>query len=151
MFYRRCWSFAGIDAPYGIQGKSLVPLLNGTEDTHKEYVFSEGGHEKELLGIKITPNEDRQLIVGYLKKAAVREQEPDSLRKAKMSRTRNCKLVYRIKDRNESYDLQDDSLEQDNRYDDPQFAGRIRHMEKMLLDHLIETEENLPFDPAPIS
>lgn len=141
----------GIDKPYGIQGKSLLPILESQTDSHKDYVFAEGGHEKELLDIEIAPDEHRLLIVGYLKKAEMREVYPDSLRKAKMIRTSGYKLVYRIKDRNELYDLQKDPLEQINLYDKPEYRELVQKMEKMLLDHLIESEDNLPFDPCPIS
>ncbi len=142
---------AGIDKPYGIQGKSLLPLLKGQTKTHKDYVFAEGGHEKELLEIEIAPDDHRLLVVGYLKKAEMREVYPDSLRKAKMIRTPDYKLIYRIKDRNELYDLQKDPTEQINLYDKPEYRELVLKMEKTLLDHLIETEENLPFDPCPIS
>jgi arylsulfatase A-like enzyme len=140
-----------IEAPYGIQGKSLSRVAQGAKKEHKDYVFAEGGHEKELLDVEIKPDKHRLLIVGYLKKAEMREIMPDSLRKAKMIRTKKYKLVYRIKDKNEFYDLENDPREQVNCYDKPEFAEEIRKMEKTLLDHLIETEENLPFDPVPIS
>ncbi|OGV31984.1 MAG: hypothetical protein A2020_11990 [Lentisphaerae bacterium GWF2_45_14] len=141
----------GIDRPYGIQGKNLMPVMRGETNKHKDYVFAEGGHEKDLLEIKIEPNQDRLHIVGYLKKAEMREIMPDALRKAKMIRTEKYKLVYRIKDKNEFYDLVNDPLEQENCYDKVEFADLITRMEKLLLDHLIESEENLPFDPSPIS
>ncbi len=141
----------GIEQPYGIQGKSPAPAMRGESDKHKDYVFAEGGHEKELLDIEIKADKHRLLVVGYLKKAEMREIMPDSLRKAKMIRTPEYKFVYRIKDKNEFYDLKNDPLEQVNCHDKPEFSEKIREMEKMLLDHLIESEENLPFDPVPIS
>lgn len=141
----------GITPPYGIQGKSPIKTIQGGKDEHRTYVFAEGGHEKELLDIKIAPDRLRKLIVGYLKKAEMREIYPDSLRKAKMIRSKDYKLVYRIKDRNEFYDLKADPLEMNNIYGEAEYQEIISSMEKTLLNHLIESEENLPFDPNPIS
>lgn len=142
---------ADLPIPYGVQGRTLLPLLCGATDHHRNYVFAEGGHEKELLDIPIAPCEVRQLITGYLRKAAIRELVPDSLRKAKMIRTDRFKLVYRIKDRHELYDLATDPLEMNNLYNVPEYRRTVTELEKILLDHLIESEENLPFDPEPIS
>lgn len=141
----------GITVPYGVQGKSPIEVMQGKKDEHRSYVFAEGGHEKELLNIEIEADPYRQIIVGYLKKAEMREVFPDSLRKAKMIRTKDYKLVYRIKDKNEFYDLKADPLEMDNKYGEAEYQDIIRNMEKTLLDHLIESEENLPHDPNPIS
>jgi arylsulfatase A-like enzyme len=140
-----------LDHPYGIQGKSLIPVMNDSTVTHKDYVFCEGGHEKELLDIEIQPDPHRKVIVGYLIKAKLREVLPDSLRKAKMIRTNEFKLVYRIKDKNELYDLVNDPTEMNNIYYDKQYNQVVNKLEHILLKHLIETEQNLPFDPVPIS
>jgi len=141
----------GIKAPYGIQGRSLLPVATGNQSEHKKYAFAEGGHEKELLDIEIEPDEFRQIVVGYLNKALMRDKFPDSLRKAKMIRTKDYKLVYRIKDKNELYDMKNDKYEHTNLYDDDRYKKTVEELEKILLDHLIESEENLPFDPVPIS
>lgn len=141
----------GGNIPYGVQGRSLLSLLHGKTEKHRDYVFAEGGHEKELLQIKIMPDEVRTLITGYLRKAAVRELCPDSLRKSKMIRDQHYKLVFRIKDRNELYNLQKDPLELDNLYDNQAYSEIVKKMENLLLRQLIESEENLPFDPEPIS
>ena len=76
---------------------------------------------------------------------------PDSLRKAKMIRTGTHKLVHRIKDKCELYDLTNDPMEMKNLYDDPDYAKVRTELERCLLNHLIETEQNLPFDPHPIA
>jgi arylsulfatase A-like enzyme len=140
-----------ITPPYGIQGKSLLPVITNPTLPHREYIFCEGGHEKELLDIEIAPDSHRQVVVGYLIKAKLREVMPDSLRKAKMIKTDKFKLVYRIKDRHELYDLVNDPDEMNNIYDDPQYSATVNKLEHILLEHLIETEQNLPFDPVPIS
>lgn len=141
----------GAPVPYGVQGRSLNGLLAGKTETHREYVFAEGGHEKALLDVEISPDPFRQLVVGYLKKAAIRELYPDSLRKAKMIRTKTRKLVHRVVDRSEFYDLEKDPLEMTNCFEDPAYQDQIHAFKGLLLNHLIETEENLPFDPEPIS
>jgi arylsulfatase A-like enzyme len=141
----------GIEKPYGIQGKSLLPLIRGECEGHKRYVFAEGGHEQGLLKIQISPEEQAPSVAGYRKKASLRNIMPDSLRKAKMVRTEKHKLVHRIKDKCELYDLEADPMEMVNVYNDPDYAKIKAVLERILLNHLIETEQNLPFDPRPIA
>lgn len=140
-----------IEKPYGIQGKSMFNLMKNKTSKHKDYVFTEGGHEEDLLKIKIDPDPHRKLVVGYLKKAELRDVMPDSLRRAKMIKTNKYKLIYRIKDKNELYDLQKDPAEMNNVYYDNSYQKIKINMEKILINHLIESEDNLPFDPLPIS
>lgn len=141
----------GIEAPYGIQGSSPYALMTGESDRHKDYVFGEGGHEKELLEIDIEPMDFTRKLAGYKLKWDMREKYPDSLRKAKMIRSDKYKLVYRIKDKHEFYNLEDDPLEMDNLYDAPDYQPIIAELKDKLLRTLIETEDNLPFDPVPFA
>lgn len=142
---------AGIPAPYGVQGRSLCPLLTGAAREHKAYVFAEGGHEAELLKIRTRHDPYRDVVVGYQHKEALRTTMPDALRKAKMIRTAQYKLVYRVTDRCELYDMVNDPDEMTNLYDEPQYTAVRDELKELLLRHLIETEENLPFDPNPIA
>ena len=118
---------------------------------HKEYVFAEGGHEKELLQMRTQHNAYRESVVGYQHKERLRTVMPDTLRKAKSIRTRRYKLVYRIKDRHELYDMQDAAQEMKHLYGAPGYAAVAAELQRTLLEHLIETEENLPFDSDPIA
>ena len=118
---------------------------------HRDYVFAEGGHERELLDIPIDPQEHAPHISGYRIKASLRNIMPDSMRKAKMIRTKRHKLVYRINDRCELYDLVEDPMELNNLYAEVECSDVRKELEQTLLRHLIETEQNLPFDPLPIA
>ncbi len=142
---------AGIPAPYGLQGRSLCGLLRGETGGHREYVFAEGGHEKELLEVTTHHNAYRDMVVGYQHKERLRTEMPDALRKAKMIRTARYKLVYRIKDRHELYDVAADPHEMNNLYGSAGYDAITVELQTRLLEHLIETEENLPFDADPIA
>lgn len=141
----------GIPLPYGIQGESLMPLILGEKEQHKEYVFAEGGHEPELLEIDIPPEKHNSVIVGYMKKATLRNIRPESLCKSKMIRTKDKKLVYRTSGEHELYDLVNDPEEMHNIYNDPEQKNYIADLTEKLLMHLIKTEQNLPLDPRPIA
>ena len=142
-----------IETPYGVNGKSMTHLLDDPNGEHKDYVYCEGGHEKELLDISIpVPEEDppSDLPGIYTGKFIVRNKYPNSLRKAKMIRTTEFKYIYRVVENDELYDLRHDPNETRNLIDDSKYNQVVLEMREMLLEHLVETEENRPFDPNPV-
>ncbi len=92
---------AGIDPPPDrLQGKSLMPLLQGEKVKHRDHVFSEY-YNSWTHG--------------------------DAY--ASMLRTRTEKLVvYHGTGQGEYYDLENDPDEFENRYDDPAYAEAVRSM-----------------------
>lgn len=129
----------------------MAPLLRGQTESHRDYVFAEGGHEPDLLAIEILPESHNAVIAGYQLKAQLRHQCRESLAKAKMIRTATSKLVYRITGDHEYYDLTTDPEEMTNLYGQPETAAETARLTTILLDHLITSEQNLPFDPHPIA
>jgi len=65
-----------------------------------------------------------------------------------MIRSDEYKLEYRLKDKHGFYDLTDDPLEMVNVYDRPEYQNIIVEFKEKLLQILIETEDNLPFNSA---
>ena len=95
-------ALAGVGVPQRVQGRSLLPILEGRQgaDEHRQFVRCE-----------------------YL--AAQRDPENTSF--ATMYRDRRWKLsVYHNHDLGELYDLAADSWEFDDRWDDPKYAD-IKH------------------------
>lgn len=143
-----------IEKPYGINGKSMVNLLGDPDMKHKSYVYCEGGHERELIDIPIPVPEDfppSDFPDIYGGKFTVRNEYPNSLRKAKMIRTTEFKYIYRVVENDELYDLRHDPNETRNLVDDSKYNQIVLEMREMLLEHLVESEENRPFDPRPVA
>lgn len=160
-----------LEIPYGINGKSMVHLLDHPDSDFKELVYCEGGHEEALLKIPIDPKDhgkvqkvqnsekfpgrdtepNYQLLDSYQGKAQVRNLYPDSLRKAKMIRTKDYKYIYRVVEEDELYDLNKDPNETINFINNPEYKKIVDEMRDLLLNHLVENEETRPFDPFPVA
>jgi arylsulfatase len=116
--------FAGVQAPGGLQGRSLAPLLEGrTVNSWREATLTEDRDSSELPAHGI---EARDLSL-------------------KTIRTRNWKLTfYQGKPYGELFDLRNDPQEYDNLWADPA-RRRIRtELTQQLLDLLVATEDPLP-------
>ena len=112
---------AGVDAPLGMQGRSLYPLLRGkrTPDDHRQSVYAEH----------------------YLDQEPAREQ--DSL--YTMIRTDKYKLVRSHgRDEGELYDLATDPDELNNRWDDPDYLEIRADLLAKMTDRMAETADPLP-------
>lgn len=97
----------GFDAPRGIPGRSLAPLLLGKNASTREFAYSEYYFCRNVF-----TRDDR--YVG----------KPPIL----MVRTDRWKLNYLSWDRSELYDLEKDPGEFQNRIDDPANAGIIKEL-----------------------
>ena len=108
-----------IEPPRGVQGKSFAPVLRGESNRHRDRVMIEFLHQFQL---------DRNV------KALV---------------TDRWKLCYwGGQTYGELYDLQNDPLENENLWDDPDYAEVKADMMRQLLDELVTTENVLPWPPA---
>jgi arylsulfatase len=93
---------AGLKIPLEMAGRSLLPLLKGETDTHREYVRCE--YYDALSHVNLT----REVWEGS---------------RATMIRDRRYKLVtYHGHETGELFDLENDPGEFDNRWDDPAMA-----------------------------
>ena len=109
---------AGLDIPDYIQGKSLLPILNGkkTADHHRDYVFSEyynSWTHKHAYG--------------------------------SMLRTRNEKIiVYHGTNQGELYNLKCDPNEYENLWDDPSHTNNKLRLMKTCFDASVFTMDPSP-------
>jgi choline-sulfatase len=137
----------GLGVPRSMQGRSLVPLIDGRTAEHRDAVFAMGGVEREAIDRRAVADErywERFKGGQYERKQQVILDEPDFMMRAKMVRTRTHKLVYRLNGHHELYDLERDPLELENRADDPGYAVVRTALQERLLRWCIESETNLP-------
>ncbi len=127
-----------IDIPETVHGKSLLPILKGKTEKHKETVFAQGGVEQEAT---LKPGE----VTGeYKLKQQVLIDYPKTMFRTKMIRTERFKYIYRLESECELYDLQNDPDELNNLINNPNYENIISLMKDKLLKFLVKYETNLP-------
>ena len=114
----------GIEAPAGIQGRSMAPaLLGASEGTGRDSVLVQDRESPELLARGIDPTGFK--IVGL--------------------RTEGWKLIhYPEQPWGELYDLDSDPDEFHNLWADSGYLNKRHEMEGLLLDRLIAAQDPLP-------
>lgn len=127
-------ALTGTAAPYSHFGRSLLPIISGTTDHHRDAVFCEGGRlagethcmEWESPGSR-DPNNP------YWPRVSLQVGSGPKHTKAAMCRTHDFKYVHRLYESDELYDLLADPKELQNRIADPTLTGeRIRLHDRML-------------------
>lgn len=103
----------GYKIPSWMHGKSLIPIIEGDNYNHKEAVFCEGGVEISALKKAVHYKSDyhKTRHPNYYWKQVLLIDYPWSLMRAKMVRTKEWKLIYRVNGVKELYDLINDPEE----------------------------------------
>ncbi|MBB6735412.1 sulfatase-like hydrolase/transferase [Cohnella zeiphila] len=126
-------------------GRSLLPVLAGERDEHRDAVFSEGGRlhgETQAMELESTSMGTSAGL--YWPRVGLQQQEGPEHTKAVMCRTRDYKYVRRFYESDELYDLRRDPRETDNRIDDPELAGVLASLKERLLTFYMETADVVP-------
>jgi len=138
---------AGIALRHTHFGRSLLPILAGETDEHRDAVFCEGGRlhgETQCMELESTSSQDPTGL--YWPRLSLQQGEGLEHTKATMCRTRDYKYVRRLYESDELYDLRRDPAEVDNRINDPSLAS----IRSTLLDRLLtwyqETCDVVPRD-----
>ena len=143
---------AGVPARHTHFAKSLLPLLRGETNQHREFACCEGGgrveeaHTHEFQGSH-TPDHI------YHPRITIQNTQPELHGKAVMLRTREWKYVRRLYDTDELYDLTRDPDELVNLIDpsaslgasDPRCDSVVRSMREKMLTWLLDTGDAVPF------
>ncbi|CAA9585264.1 MAG: Choline-sulfatase [uncultured Thermomicrobiales bacterium] len=132
----------GVEAPYGVQGRSLWPLLSGQAYPAAEFrsVYAESG----FGGLPYAEGDDPPL---HFDKDGPSFDELNAFTQGgntKMVRKGRWKLLYDVLGRGELYDLERDPAELDNRFGDPSLAAVRLELVEELLTWTIRTEDDLP-------
>ncbi|MGA1530826.1 MAG: sulfatase/phosphatase domain-containing protein, partial [Kiritimatiellia bacterium] len=144
------YDLTGIDPGYDAFGRSLLPLVAGETETHRDAVFCEGGRlpgeeqamEKEF-GAGMS-HEAWTRTLYYPRAALQRSDEPPCHGKAVMCRTATHKYIKRLLERDELYDLEMDPHECRNVIDDPAYAEVLATLKERLLQWYMETCDVVP-------
>jgi arylsulfatase A-like enzyme len=124
-------------------GKSLVPLLRGDNVHHREAAFSEGGYL-----IEEEPQFEHAPFP-YDRKAALEHEDPAANGRAIARRDHKWTYIYRLYEKPELYDRENDPLETTN------LAGRAEHVERertfrdQILAWLCRTSDVIPREEDP--
>jgi arylsulfatase A-like enzyme len=128
-------------------GRSLLPVLAGETDEHRDAVFCEGGRmrgETHCMEMESLDNKDPS--GEYWPRLVLQRGEGPEHSKAVMCRTKGYKYVRRAYESDELYDLEADPREQTNRIDDPELAGVLAELKDRLLTFYLETGDVVPHE-----
>ncbi len=136
---------AGQPIPFGVQGRSLLPLLSGEDYPATEFdsMYAEGG----FGGLPYDASERPHLHFNY---DGPTYDELNSMTQSgttRMVRLGQWKLSYDVLGRGELYDLQSDPAELHNRWDDPSAAEARAQLTERLLRWSLRVADDLPETP----
>jgi arylsulfatase A-like enzyme len=135
----------GITPKHTHFGRSLLPVLAGTTDEHRQVVFCEGGriHGEVQAMEPMDESQGRKWL--YWPRISLQHSEGPEHTKAVMCRTKEYKYVRRLYETDELYDLRSDPRELSNRIYDPELSEIRTTLREHLLTFLIETGDAVPF------
>lgn len=132
----------GVETPYGVQGRSLWPMLAGQPYPGEEFrsVYAELG----FGGLPYGEGERPPLHFPYEGETYDELNSVTQSGNLKMVRKGRWKLLYDVTGAGELYDLQSDPSELSNLWDDPAAQAALGEMVEELLRWTIRTEDDLP-------
>ena len=149
-FAETVYDLTDIGEGYAHFGASLVPVLYGDLDEHRDAVFCEGGRllgEEQAMEIpSLERYEDpRESQYWPRLKLQVSDAEPWHT-KAAMCRTREFKYVRRHYEQDELYDLRADPQECRNVIDEEQYAEVLAQLRDRMLTWYMGTCDVVPYE-----
>lgn len=145
-FTATVYDLTGIHPGYDHFGKSLLPLVAGASDEHRDAVFCEGGRRYGEIQAMERESQSAGSATG-LYSPRMRLQTTDDKPyhgKATMCRTRRHKYVCRLYEKDELYDLAADPREERNCIDDPGMQSMVAALRERLLRWSVETADVVP-------
>ena len=145
-FSETVYDLVGLDPAYTRFGRSLLPVLAGQTDEHRDASFCEGGRLRgESQAMELQSEAHNNVDHPYWPRCVLQiEDDPVHLTKAAMCRTRDYKYVRRLYEQDELYDLRHDPGETRNLAADPEYAAVLAQMRERLLTWYQETCDVVP-------
>lgn len=146
-FSATVFALTGIAPGYTHYGRSLLPVLAGDTDAHRDAVFCEGGRcygEREATEYQSTSAAGAEPGPYWPRVGLQQRDDGPWHTRAAMCRTRDHKYVRRLYEPDELYDLRSDPREERNRIDDPAYAATRARLQDRLLRWYIETCDVVP-------
>jgi len=140
------FDLTGIEPDYTHFGRSLLPVVRGETNQHRDAVFCEGGRiHGETHCMELETNQDENGL--YYPRLHLQWGEGPEHSKAVMCRTKTHKYTRRLYEQDELYDLQADPMELNNVADDPAYAEVLAQMKERMLTFFLETGDVVPHTP----
>ncbi len=144
-FAATVYELTGIEPGYDHFGKSLLPLLAGGRENHRDAVFCEGGRRYGEVQAMEWQSASAGSEGMYAPRISLQTTDDGPYHsKAAMCRTRELKYVRRLYETDELYDLQRDPGEQCNLIDHPDYAERLCLLRNRMLHWYMETCDVVP-------
>lgn len=143
------YDLAGIRPDYTHFGQSLLNLLE-KDGRHRDAVFSCGGRLQGEAHCAVESNgghEDKNYL--YHPRLKIQAADYVAHGKAIMCREQRFKLVSRLYERDELYDLELDPTETCNRIEDPQLQSHLDRLRRRTQQFLMETSDIVPWTHCP--
>jgi arylsulfatase A-like enzyme len=146
-FYATAADLAGVTPDHTHFGKSLLPLIRGDTDKHRDYVFCEGGRlqEEKHCNESYYKSDLASEASEYYPRLKMQASQGPEHTKATMIRNRKFKYVHRLYEKDELYDLTLDPGETYNRIDDPNYTSEVAELKAEMLRWYQETTDVVPF------
>jgi len=140
-------ALTGIEPEHTHFGRSLLPLVAGETDEHRDAAFCEGGsiHGEDHCQYRNNPARDDPWGP-YWPLISTFAADGPAHTKAVMCRTHDFKYVRRLYESDELYDLRNDPEELHNRIDDPALADVLARLKDRMLTWFIETGDAVPHE-----
>jgi len=138
-----CLDLAQTQAQHTHFARSLMPQIHGGPGDPKRAAFAEGGYnqyEPQCFEDDVPPGSL------YYPKEHLQDTHPETISRAAMVRTHDCKLVSRPQGQSELYVYKDDPQELHNRFGDGEVAGVQCELQQQLLHWYVNTTGIAPFD-----
>ena len=145
-FTATVYELTGIEPGYTHFGKSLIPVVSGNDEEHRDAVFCEGGrmpYEKHCSGSRSTSAGTDFL---YSPRINLQIGDGPEHSKAVMVRTGDWKYVYRVGEKHELYNLKNDPGELNNVIDDENHGDILQKLRLRMLQFFVETGDVVPLD-----
>lgn len=135
-----------IEADYDHFGHSLLPIVAGDTEKHRDATFCEGGRlygeEQAMERESVASTVPKGLYWPRVGLQITDEQPYHS--KATMCRTQDFKYVKRLYEQDELYDLKNDPNEVHNVVNDPAYASILAELKERLLTWYMQTCDIVP-------
>jgi arylsulfatase A-like enzyme len=135
-------NLTGFKPDYTHFGRSLLSLIAGNTQEHRDAVFCEGGRlqgEIHAMEKESTSHQSPQGL--YWPRVGLQSSEGPEHTKAVMCRTKTHKYVHRLYEKDELYDLVTDPQELTNQISNPAYAEVLADLKDRLLVFYLQTAD----------
>lgn len=138
---------AGTAANHTHFSRSLAPQLNGGHGDAARASFAEGGYN--IYEPQCFEPMPANVHGPYVPKIRLENEQPKTVSRSAMVRTKTHKLIRRPQGQSEFYDLKEDPQERRNLYGEASVAAIQSTLHEQLLDHYVNTTGIAPMDKDP--